>query len=202
MLFNLRRFHSHPVGTVLTASLGDSSMRSQREDWFAGINFCRPENKCALLGDFFVSLSCTAQHGNFQRFFFDLTRAHARLDFPSGSNLVAGAARLAQDLYKSQRPDLEAVQAVCPKVTLSFQQQVILFFFVSLFHLSNIFGEFSFRVDSSLAFDLTRRDRCPQVDDTVYSLEYALKVLGSAKAVAWYSSKNREAMVELRFFET
>ncbi|KAL5700666.1 hypothetical protein ACHQM5_026085 [Ranunculus cassubicifolius] len=172
------------LGTALTATLGETSLSS------SGINFMGgPEKKsAALLADFFGTVSCTAQYGNFQRHFLDLTRAHARLDIPSGSKFASGAARLTQDLYNSKHPDLDAIQAVCPKVTLSFQQQ--------------LFGEFSLRVDSRLDFDVKNREWRPQVDDTVYAVEYALKVLGSAKAVAWYSTKNKEAMVELRFFET
>jgi len=39
------------------------------------------------------------------------------------------------------------------------------------------------------------------VDDSIFAIDWALKVLGSAKATAWYSPKHQEAMVELRFFE-
>ncbi|KAF6167190.1 hypothetical protein GIB67_029828 [Kingdonia uniflora] len=179
------------LGTVLNASFGDNSVRSQRDEHsqgFNGFSVCDSGKKSALLADLFASISCNAQHGNFQRLFLDLTRVHARLDFPSGSTFLTGATHLAQDLYNSQPSDLEVVQAVCPNVTLSLQQQ--------------IFGEFSFRVDSRLAFDLKRREWHPRVDETVFAVEYAMKVLGSAKAVAWYSTKSREAMVELRFFET
>jgi hypothetical protein len=40
------------------------------------------------------------------------------------------------------------------------------------------------------------------VDEPIFAIEYALQVLGSAKAVAWYSPKHQEFMVELRFFKT
>lgn len=40
------------------------------------------------------------------------------------------------------------------------------------------------------------------MEEPVFAIEYALQVLGSAKAVAWYSPKHHEFMVELRFFDT
>ncbi|OVA16640.1 hypothetical protein BVC80_1543g74 [Macleaya cordata] len=180
------------IGTVVTASFGDNSVRSQVEDEsqkFGGFRLSGSDSKSSLLADLFATVSCTAQHGNFQRLVFDLTRLHARLDFPSGSKFLTGAAHVARDLYNSKPLDLQVVQAICPDITVSLQQQ--------------IFGEFSFRVDSRVALDLKSRERYgAHVDETVFAVEYALKVLGSAKAVAWYSTKHREAMVELRFFET
>lgn len=80
--------------------------------------------KSAFLADLFASVSFTAQHGNYQRLFLDLTRFHARLDFPSGSRFVAGAAQVAQNLLNSQRPCLEDIQTICPNASLSLQQQV------------------------------------------------------------------------------
>lgn len=64
-----------------------------------------------------------------------------------------------------------------------------------------IAGPFSFRVDSGVAVDLKNQDWPIRVDEPVFAIEYALHVLGSAKAVAWYSPKHQECMVELRFFE-
>lgn len=76
-------------------------------------------------------------------------------------------------------------------------------FLFGFYKTMQIFGEFSFRVDSKVALDVKNRERYgAHIDETVFAVEYALKVLGSAKAVAWYSMKHREAMVELRFFET
>lgn len=63
-----------------------------------------------------------------------------------------------------------------------------------------IAGPFSFRVDSGAIIDLKNRDI--QARDSVFAIEYALQVLGSAKAVAWYAPKQQEFMIELRFFET
>lgn len=41
-----------------------------------------------------------------------------------------------------------------------------------------------------------------EVKDPVFAVEYALQVLASAKAVAWYSPRQQEFMIELRFFES
>lgn len=177
------------IGAALAASFGDCSVRSQDDSQDSkGFYFQASGVKSAFLADLFASLSLTAQHGNFQRLFIDLTRFHARLDFPSGSRFLAGATRVAQDLINSRQPSLEDVQAICPHATLSLQQQIA--------------GPFSIRVDSGFAVDLKNRDQPIHVDEPVLAIEYALQVLGSAKAVAWYSPKHREFMVELRFFET
>jgi hypothetical protein len=89
---------------------------------------CTEKDKYALLGDLFGSLSFTAQYGNFQRLFFDLTRISARLEFNSGSAFIKGATHLGKDLYLSQPLDLEALHAVCPDVVVSLQQQVVICF--------------------------------------------------------------------------
>lgn len=62
-------------------------------------------------------------------------------------------------------------------------------------------GPFSLRVDAGVNLDL-KKDWYLNVNDPVFAVEYALQVLASAKAVAWYSPKQREFMIELRFFET
>ncbi|GAV85335.1 hypothetical protein CFOL_v3_28773 [Cephalotus follicularis] len=178
------------VGATVTASHGDNSIGLQVEhdsQGFRGFRLHAPAVKCALLADIFASLTFTAQHGNYQRLFLDLTRFHARLDFPSGSNFLSGATRLAQDLINSQQPCLGALLAICPKASISLQQQIA--------------GPFSFRVDSRVVIDLKNRDWHVSMDEPVFAMEYALQVLGSAKAVAWYSPKHQEFMVELRFFE-
>ncbi|KAE8689527.1 Protein TRIGALACTOSYLDIACYLGLYCEROL 4 [Hibiscus syriacus] len=129
-----------------------------------------------------------AQHGNFQRLFSDLTRFHARMDFPSGSKFLIGATQLAQDLLNSHQPSSEAIKTIFPTTTLSLQQQIA--------------GPFSFRVDSGVLIDFKDKSWRIQADQPVFAIEYALHVLFSAKAVAWYSPKHQEFMVELRFFET
>ncbi|KAI9196381.1 hypothetical protein LWI28_023443 [Acer negundo] len=179
------------IGAAVTTSVGDNSvkLKPQVEDDSIGVrgfHLHAPSIKSAFLADIFASVALTAQHGTFQRLFSDLTRFHARLDFPSGSKFLSGATRLAQDFINSQQPNLETVQAVCPKAFVSVQQQIA--------------GPFSFRVDSGVELDLKNRDI--RANDSVFAIEYALQVLGSAKAVAWYSPKQKEFMIELRFFET
>jgi hypothetical protein len=85
-------------------------------------------NRCAAFADLFASVTFTAQYGNFQRLFLDLTKASARFDITSGSLFLCGASRLAQDFFFSRRPDVETFCDICPDVTVSLQQQVILFF--------------------------------------------------------------------------
>ncbi|KAL6188369.1 hypothetical protein ACLB2K_039762 [Fragaria x ananassa] len=180
------------IGAAMTACFGDGAARSQIEDddpqGFRGFSLQAPAVKSALLADVFASASFSAQHGNFQRLFLDLTRFHARLDFPSGAKFLSGATHLAEDYFNSQKPNLEAIQDICPNATLSLQQQIA--------------GPFSFRVDSKVAVELRNQHWNIRVDEPVFALEYALQVLGSAKAIAWYSPKHQEGMIELRFYET
>jgi len=157
---------------------------TQRSNAFRMFN---EKNKFAAFADLFASVTFTAQYGNFQRLFLDLTKASARFDVTSGSLFLCGASRLAQDFFFSRKPDIETFCDVCPDVTVSFQQQIV--------------GPFSFRVESSVAIDPRSQDRFVRVDDSIFAIDWALKVLGSAKATAWYSPKHQEAMVELRFFE-
>lgn len=178
------------IGAVTSASLGDCSVRLSVKDESRickSISFCSQKNKLALFADIFASVSFTAQHGNFQRLFLDLTKLNALLDFPSGSTFLSGAACLAQDFYHSWQPHSEALCAICPDMTVSLQQQIV--------------GPFSFRAESRIEFD--PRDKSQFVlGESIFAIDWALKVLGSAKATAWYSPKHQEAMVELRFFES
>ena len=115
------------AGAAVTASIGDNSERPRIEDIFQGFRGFSVQSgavKSSFIGDTFGSLSFTAQHGNFQRLFLDLTRFQARLDFPSGSKFLSGAAHLAQNFVNSQQPSFDALQAICPNTHLSFQQQV------------------------------------------------------------------------------
>lgn len=125
----------------MTASIGDNSVRSPVEndsDGSTGFHLHAPDIKSSFSADIFGSVAFTAQHGNFQKLFSDLTRFHARLDFPSGSKFLSGATRLAQDYFNSQQPSLETVQAVCPKVFFSVQQQVLVFLLDLLVHISTV----------------------------------------------------------------
>lgn len=65
-----------------------------------------------------------------------------------------------------------------------------------------IVGPFSLRAESGIQIDLKNGANPVTINNTVFAIEYALQVLASAKAVAWYSPKQKEFMVELRFFET
>ncbi|WCJ23201.1 hypothetical protein M5689_005242 [Euphorbia peplus] len=170
------------IGATISAYLGDNSVRAQEveAEGFKGLCIRAPASKSALIADMFSSLSFTAQHGDFQRLFLDLTRFQARLDFPSGSKFLTGAVALAQDFFNSQQPSVETVEAMCPKATISLQQQIA--------------GPFSFRMDSSVEIAWKKKDWQINVHDPVFALEYALHVLGSAKAVAWYSPKQKEFM--------
>ncbi|KAK7303867.1 hypothetical protein RJT34_14784 [Clitoria ternatea] len=176
------------IGAAATTAFGDTSARVLLEDGRQGFFLHASGIKSSFLADAFASISLTAQYGNFQRPFLGLTRFQARLDFPSGSKFLLGATTLTQDLLNSQKPSMEPLQAICPNATLSFQQQIV--------------GPVSFRVDSGITVDLKSPD-CPiHAQEPVFALEYALKVLGSAKAVAWYCPKRQEFMTELRFYET
>lgn len=104
------------VGTVITGSLGNGS-NITKEDMFRGAN-------SSISADLFASLVLSAQYGNFQRIFLDLTRFNIRVDFPSGSKFLCCAARMAYNLHNFQVLGLEAFGAICPKTTLSLQQQV------------------------------------------------------------------------------
>lgn len=178
------------VGAVASGYLGNCSRRVALRDETQKSNAFRmfsERNKCAAFADLFASVTFTAQYGNFQRLFLDLTKASARFDINSGSLFLCGASRLAQDFFFSRRPDVETFCDICPDVTVSLQQQIV--------------GPFSFRVESSVAIDPRSQNHFVRVDDPIFAIDWALKVLGSAKATAWYSPKHQEAMVELRFYE-
>lgn len=57
-------------------------------------------------------------------------------------------------------------------------------------------------MDSGIAIDLKNHKWPVQAQDPIFAVEWALQVLGSAKAVAWCCPKRQEFMVELRFYET
>lgn len=123
-----------------TTSVGENSVRALVEDDRQGSKGYYLEAygiKASCLADIFASTSFTAQYGTFQRSYLDLSRFQARMDFPSGSKFLSGAASVTQDLLNSQKPSLDAVQAICPNATFSLQQQVPPFLFnyeISLEH--------------------------------------------------------------------
>ncbi|XP_039053913.1 protein TRIGALACTOSYLDIACYLGLYCEROL 4, chloroplastic-like [Hibiscus syriacus] len=180
---------SRTIGASLSANFGENSARliEEAKD-IKRLSLHHPTLKSSLLGDIFASMSFTAQHGNFQRLLSDLTRFQARMDFPSGSKFLSGATQVAQYLLNSLQPSSEAIKMIFPSTTLSLQQQIA--------------GPFSFRVDSGVLIDFEDKSWHIQAGQPVFAIEYALHVPFSAKAVAWYSPKHQEFMVELRFFET
>lgn len=115
------------IGAAATASIRQGPEKifesSQSHD-FTCMNLCAQLQKPAILADFFSSICCTAQHGNFQRLLFDLTRLSVRLDIHSGSTFIKGASHLTQDFFNSRQLSPSAIRAVCPHLNLSFQQQV------------------------------------------------------------------------------
>lgn len=110
------------LGSVITASLGHNSIGAHAQD--ESFRLCAKAANYAVSADLFASASVSAQLGNFQKLFLDLTRFHARVDIPSGSKFINGASKVALALYNSQAPSVEAIQAISPSATLSFQQQV------------------------------------------------------------------------------
>lgn len=115
------------TGSVFGAFLGDSLTKLSKDDKiqpFKPISLHAHGNNISVLVDLFASISFTAQHGNFQRLVFDLSRINSRLDFPSLAASLKGAVNMTHDLYTSKKLNMEALSAICPNVTLSLQQQV------------------------------------------------------------------------------
>ncbi|KAG6575159.1 Protein TRIGALACTOSYLDIACYLGLYCEROL 4, chloroplastic [Cucurbita argyrosperma subsp. argyrosperma] len=190
-LSNPRVSLSGIIGAVATSYFGDISAGSAAEgslQEFKGLYVQASRIRSTVFADVFASISFSAQYGMFQRNFLDLTRFSGRFDFHSGSKFLSGAMLLIEDLSNSQHPRTESVKATLPNARFSFQQQIA--------------GPVSFRADSGVAIDLSKEGwGSLQVEEPTFALEYALYALGSAKAIAWYSPKQREFMVELRFYE-
>lgn len=111
----------------MTAAFGENSIRTKLEkdsEGVGGFSLHLPSVNSGFMADALGRASLTAQYGNFQKLFFDLTRFHARLDFPHGLRFLTGATSVAQELLNSRQPSLEAFQKICPEVAVSLQQQV------------------------------------------------------------------------------
>lgn len=178
------------IGAVMTAALGDNNQRSRVVDEpvsYKHYKLHASGAKSTVSTDIFATGSLTAQYGNFQRRFLDLTKVHARLDINSGSKFLSAASRVVHDIYCSQLPNTEAIQDMCPTAVVSFQQQIA--------------GPFSLRVDSGLALNVNNGNWKLQVHQPVFAIEHSLYVLGSAKGICWYSPEKKEFMMELRFYE-
>ncbi|KAL4014997.1 hypothetical protein IC575_027219 [Cucumis melo] len=180
------------IGAVATSYFGDDLVRSAAQGSlaeFKGFYMQTSRIRSTIFADLFTSISFSAQYGMFQKKYLDLTRFSACMDFHSGSKFLSGSMLLIDDLSNSRHPKTEAVKATLPNARFSIQQQIA--------------GPVSFRADSGVAIDLNKAGwDLLRVDEPTFALEYALQVLGSAKAIAWYSPKHREFMVELRFYET
>jgi len=86
--------------------------------------------------------------------------------------------------------------------TMTYNEKLIILLHKAALIFMQIVGPVSFRVDSGIAIDLKNHKWPIQAQDPIFAVEYALQVLGSAKAVAWCCPKRQEFMVELRFYET
>ncbi|MED6143319.1 hypothetical protein PIB30_005238 [Stylosanthes scabra] len=175
------------IGAAATTGIGEIAERARANEDSIGFFIDVPDGlNASFLADTFASGSLTAQLGNFQKPYLDLTQFQAQLNIPSGTKFFNGARNLAREFLQSRKPSLDDFQAVCPNATLSFQQQ--------------IFGPLSLRVDSGVTIDL-KDPNIVKAKDSVIAIEYALQVLFSAKAVAWYCPQRQEFMAELRFYE-
>ncbi|XP_078435735.1 pigment defective 320 [Wolffia australiana] len=183
---------SGTLGAALCAFMGENSVGLCKEEQshdFKPLSLSFSEKRSSIFADSYAAVSCTGQIGHFQKLILDLTRFQARLDCPSVTNLLHGSFHLIRDNIKGRDFNPNAVYSICPDLTLSFQQQLV--------------GPVSFRAESRFGVDLMKsQGRLTHSQEHFFALEYAMHVLGSARATAWYSPKRQEAMVELRFFET
>lgn len=140
-----------------------------------------PKTRSPFSVNLFGSGCCTFQHGKFRNPFGDLTRIDVRLDFPEASLLLKQFSNAAD-----RNPD--DVLSSSPRLNFIFQQQVA--------------GPVVFRVDSRMLLgSSTGGGGGPHFEDIMFSLNYHLRGLPSAKFVAWYSPKRKEAMLEFRTLE-
>ncbi|XP_015866247.3 protein TRIGALACTOSYLDIACYLGLYCEROL 4, chloroplastic [Ziziphus jujuba] len=150
--------------------------------WFDSSNIA-PKKRSPFGADLFGSVCYTFQHGKFKELYGDLTRVDARLDICSAS---AFAKRLINGIRRSSVNSAEDPMS-SPRLNLIFQQQVA--------------GPIVFRVDSRISLASLPGNHGPHIEDSIFSLNYSLRLLKSGKVVAWYSPKRKEGMIELRLFE-
>ncbi|XP_020586748.1 protein TRIGALACTOSYLDIACYLGLYCEROL 4, chloroplastic [Phalaenopsis equestris] len=136
--------------------------------------------------DLFGSFGCSFQRGRFANDFNDLTRLDARLDVSSASALLKGFSHLVSTTFKGKVQG-EVNPLTFPRLNVLFQQQVA--------------GPIVFRADVGFSNNSPSGSHFPHVEDVIYGLSYSLRMLHSGKFLAWYSTKRKEGMVELRFFE-
>ncbi|PON58888.1 hypothetical protein PanWU01x14_164030 [Parasponia andersonii] len=164
-------------GTCAAWFGGKESPVATESKEFGGISIST-NNRSPLSADLFGSVCYTLQHGNFRKYYGDLTRVDARLDISSAS---AFAKRFLNGFKRAEDPNSH------PRLNVIFQQQVA--------------GPIVFRLDSRILLDSSTGKRGPHVEDFIYSITYSFRLLQSGKAVFWYSPKRKEGMVELRLFE-
>ncbi|KAL1809188.1 hypothetical protein ACET3Z_026178 [Daucus carota] len=137
----------------------------------------------SLNSDLFGSVCCTFQLGKFRKAFGDLSRIDARLNISSASALAR-----ASNIFGKATGNKVENSLSSPRLNLILQQQIL--------------GPLVFRVDSKFSLESSSQRKIdPRLEDTIYSLNYSLRLLSSGKVVAWYSPKRKEGMVELRLFE-
>lgn len=169
------------IGGTCTAWLGSGQNKMAVESFgteeraFKGV-------RSSLGADLFGSLCCTFQHGRFRTLYGDLTRVDARLDLSSASGLVKRVSHIFRNSTVDEDHSLSS-----PRLNLIFQQQIA--------------GPIVCRFDTKILLDSSLGRSGPHVEDYICSLNYAVRVLGSGKVVAWYSPKRKEGMIELRLFE-
>ncbi|CAF1701303.1 unnamed protein product [Brassica napus] len=174
--------------------------------WITG----RGEKRSLISADAFGSACYTFQKGRFSKLYGDLTRVDARVDVSSASALAKRIFSAVRRSKGSNKTDDDTSGS--PRLSLIFQQQVLLISFLSNFDVKNVTykqcykfagcslaGPIVFKVDSR--FQVGEGKFGAQMEDLIYSLNYSLRLLESGKVVAWYSPMRKEGMVELRVFE-
>ncbi|XP_062097043.1 protein TRIGALACTOSYLDIACYLGLYCEROL 4, chloroplastic [Humulus lupulus] len=171
------------IGGTCAAWFGEraSSMCAESKE-HEGIS-SSTKKRSPLNADLFGSVCYTIQHGNFRKYYGDLTRVDARLDISS----VSAFAKRILDGSKSSSSKIAEDPNSHPRLNLIFQQQVG--------------GPIVFRLDSRFSLDSSSGKHKPHMEDLICSLTYSFRLIQSGKAVFWYSPKRKEGMVELRVYE-
>ena len=92
-----------------------------------GISF-GSRKRSPVFVDLFGSVCCTFQHGKFTEDFGDLTRVDTRLDIGSASAIAKSMLSMFSSSSNARRRHLASL----PRLSLIFQQQVVLVFLLAL----------------------------------------------------------------------
>ncbi|GFZ02899.1 hypothetical protein Acr_15g0015070 [Actinidia rufa] len=169
------------IGGICAAWIGDGESSAAIETMESGdIISLGAKKRSPFSADIFGSVCFTHQHGKFRKLFGDLTRLDARLD-------ICSASAWASKIFRSSARSNAENPMSSPRLNLIFQQQV--------------YGPIVFQVNSKFSLGSSAGKGGVHMEDLIYSLNYSLRLLQSGKVVAWYSPKQKEAMVELRLFE-